>query len=53
MELSEKALNEFEDIWKLDHPGKIISREEVLRMATKVVGVVELLYLENSRSLYE
>ncbi len=46
MQLSEQALKEFEEIWQHDHPGKILSREELFKIANKVIHIVEILYVD-------
>jgi hypothetical protein len=44
MQLTDKALKEFEAIWLEDHPGQTITKEDLLALAARVMMAVELTY---------
>jgi len=44
MKLSEEAIKEFEEIYKLQNPGREIDRESLITMAHRVMQATELLY---------
>lgn len=44
VELTEKALKEFEVLWLEDNPGQILPREKLVAMASRVLRAFELAY---------
>ncbi len=44
MQLSDEAINDFEKLWKEDHPGKEISRQDLIEIATRIMRAVHLVY---------
>lgn len=44
MEFSNKSLNKLEELWLKDHPGKNITREELIVMAERLVHITRLVY---------
>ena len=44
MQLSEVVIKEFEEIYKLQNPGREIDRESLISMAHRIIHSVELLY---------
>jgi hypothetical protein len=44
--LSEKAITEFEILWKQDHPGETISHEDLVKIASRLLRAVELIMLD-------
>ncbi len=44
MEISDKALADFENIWRKHNPNKNISKAELLSIAQRLLYVVKLVY---------
>ena len=44
MQLPQEALTEFKEIWQNDHPGQVISDEQLLNIATKVLVTFDCVY---------
>lgn len=44
MELTEKALREFAQLWQEDHPDQYLSQAELTNKASRVLRAFELVY---------
>ena len=48
MSLSNKALNEFQQIWLEEHPNHPLTRKQLIEMANKTIQAIELIYGKNT-----